>query len=180
MGSPADSIEHYLAAIHECRTALDMLWLAGALEGFAVSCLIFMRHLPVLSIALQDVLSPDHKVRIAALMEEITPDEPVKPCSPYTSFALKKAAEMIGWAVAEEAVGEALGVYSKNVIYFGLEVECALRFARLHEVASDTHNKNRELKVCILSLVECFIGLFVLFVRWLDVLCTHVLCTGSM
>jgi hypothetical protein len=38
--SPIDAVEHYMAAVADCRTLADPLWLAGALDGYASAILL--------------------------------------------------------------------------------------------------------------------------------------------
>ena len=44
--SPIDAIGHYTAAVSDLRQTLDMLWLAGALEGFSAAILTLISHKP--------------------------------------------------------------------------------------------------------------------------------------
>lgn len=44
--SPIDAIGHYSAAVSDLRQSLDMLWLAGSLEGFSTAILTLISHKP--------------------------------------------------------------------------------------------------------------------------------------
>ena len=115
--SPLDAIANYSSSIAECRAIGDQLWLAGALEGFAAAVLLLaqmkMPCEPALSLQLKAMQLP------ASMDKEGLPSVAVR-CL----------------MLAEERAAEAMSIYAQRMILCALEVECALRIARLHELAS--------------------------------------------
>ncbi len=94
-----------MGAISEFKSHSDYLWLAGAYEGFAASILVAMQA----NASLEEVIGRDVKALTSTGLS--------------TDSALLK--------IAEDRCAEALAIYSKNVAFSGLEVECLFRVARL-------------------------------------------------
>eukprot|EP01041_Mallomonas_annulata_P002057 gene2057-4019_t len=114
--SPGDAIDHYAIAINECRNTSDIAWVAGSLEGYASSILLMLQ----LDMSPETFLGQNLKV--------------------ITGMTIEACAIRL----VEEKVLEALSLYSKSPSYKILEIECAMRVARIHSL--DTWN-DREQRV---------------------------------
>lgn len=66
MCSPMDSLEHYAAAIQECRASGDLLWLAGALEGYAASIYVCS----VMNMPFEDIIHKDLRTPMQAVIQQ--------------------------------------------------------------------------------------------------------------
>ena len=117
--SPLDALQHYGSSINECRLLGDQLWLAGALEGFAAAILL----LAELEMPLEDALSRELRALPLSALNK-------SPSNSYPSIVVRAL------MLAEERAAEAMSLYSRRVVFCALEVECALRIARLHELAA--------------------------------------------
>ncbi len=113
--SPLDALEHYGAAISEFKsitakesTVGEVLWQAGALEGY--SC------------ALMLALKLGHDINEYLLKDAKTTNEVPELSATARLFLM-----------ADEKVNEALSYYSRNIVFCLFEVECCLRLARMHE-----------------------------------------------
>ena len=94
------------------------MWLAGALEGYAAAVLLAIK----LGLPLEEVLAKDLK----AVGPEGGSKGPAgaKECTHVVKALL----------VAQEKAAEAIRLYSRSVVFCGLEVECALRVAKMQEM----------------------------------------------
>lgn len=82
MCSPMDSLEHYAAAVSECRSAGDYMWLAGALEGYASAIYgCFKLELPF-----QELLSKEIKVPLMAMVNQQMQQEQEHEFQPSDSY----------------------------------------------------------------------------------------------
>ena len=119
--SPLDAIDNFSAAISEFKSHSDYMWLAGAYEGLATSIILAMQT----GTSLEEVIGRDVKALTSSGLS--------------SDLALLK--------IAEDRCAEALTIYSKNVAFSGLEVECLFRVARL--CADFPIIPDREQKVCL-------------------------------
>lgn len=124
MCSPLDAVENYAFAINECRTNNDSLWLAGALDGYASSILLLITF----QYALEDILGRDLKsINTTATTSSGQQYENGE----VVNFLDNVEAKCV--RLAEERAYEAATIYSKNIAYSIMEVECLLRLARMYE-----------------------------------------------
>ena len=183
MCSPMDSLEHYAAAMAECRSAGDYLWLAGAQEGFASAIYVCFQ----LDLPFQDMLTKDIRAPLAALVNQQalqTQEQEFRPldtydnppsasaydapggwlsgsaCPPLETTAASLVAlsaaqlqDLALWNLAEEKAQEAINLYSKCIVLCGLEVECCLKLARLHALAGSVEKERRVLD-CVMRAVS--------------------------
>jgi hypothetical protein len=124
MCSPLDAVENYAFAINECRTNNDSLWLAGALDGYASSILLLITF----QYALEDILGRD--LRSLAVTSSTTS---VQQTENGETVNILENVEGKCVRLAEERAFEAAVIYSKNMAYSFMEVECLLRLARMYE-----------------------------------------------
>ena len=117
IGSPGDAIDHYMAAISECRGHADILWLAAAFEGYASSILLLIK----MGASPEEFLGQNLKV--------------TNGLSPITA-AIK---------YAEDKAMEALSIYAKSTStsFSILEVECAMRLVRLYASSNSIDREQR-------------------------------------
>jgi hypothetical protein len=132
--SPIDALEHYSASINEARvtgksiSAGDLLWLAGALEGFISAMLLLHK----LNLPVEEILSRELRV-LMLNQNNLTEEEP-------PSLAAKVMMLM------EERAVEALSLYSRNIIFCAFEVECSLRLARAQEFNTTLEKERKVLE----------------------------------
>ncbi|CAM9163956.1 unnamed protein product, partial [Phaeothamnion confervicola] len=128
-GSPKDAIEHYRQALADIRatggggSGGDLLWYAGALEGYAC-CLV----------AMSDPEFPTMHVD-PVLMKEIARDKSAdvdKAAGQVTSSTWTYLTE----GVVTERCGEALQLLSRSATLAPLEVELCFKLARFHARAA--------------------------------------------
>ena len=124
MCSPLDAVENYAFAINECRTNGDSLWLAGALDGYATSILLLITF----QYALEDILGRDLRSLVTTV---VTSSGQQNDNGEVVNFLENVEAKCV--RLAEERACEAATIYSKNVAYSIMEVECLLRLARMYE-----------------------------------------------
>ena len=148
MCSPVDAIEHFTQAIAECRSLNDQLWLAGALEGYATAILLLLK----LKIPYDEVLA--REIKHFNSSSSNSSSSSLSSISGTGSSSNSSSSVMYQGnsdtfkllRMAEERVSEALSVYSRHVVYCGLEVECTLRVARMFEEFALNHPE-KEAKV---------------------------------
>ena len=122
--SPVDAAEHYSLAITECRALGDSIWLAGALDGYTATILLLIQ----LEFNLEEIIGRDLKT--------------ISAVSPITGEDISDIER--GLKLAEERANEAISIYSKSIVFCSLEVECTLRLARMHEVNSNSLDKEQK------------------------------------
>ena len=124
MCSPLDAVENYAFAINECRTNNDSLWLAGALDGYASSILLLITF----QYPLEDILGRDLRSIVAisstSSLQQIESGDVVNILENVEAKCVR---------LAEERAFEAAAIYSKNIAYSVMEVECLLRLSRMYE-----------------------------------------------
>jgi hypothetical protein len=130
--SPRDALDHYSLAISECKALGETLWLAGALEGFAAAVLLLVS----MKFNLEEALAKEFK----ALLASNNMDGSGNNASGALDTAIERA-----YRVLEDRLSEALTIYASSIVYSALEVECAIRCARMFEVSPILNNK--EIKV---------------------------------
>jgi hypothetical protein len=155
--SPVDAIEHFAASINEARvtgksvSAGDLLWLAGALEGFIAATLImFKLNLPV-----EEILS--REIRVLMLSQSSSTGFEEEPVSVAAKVMM----------LTEERATEALSLYSRNIIFCAFEVECSLRCARAQEY-NTTLDKERKVLALLDSICMSIRNSICVFVQVLE------------
>ena len=135
MCSPFDALEYYSSAMSECRSHHDYVWLASALEGTVVAMLAVMEQekyaastLPVGS-SVESVGSDGRVIQSFNYMDQLP--HYVKELKSHLSNGQVTRSAVL--RVAELRCVEAMEHYSKTIVMCGLEVECALKCARMHE-----------------------------------------------
>lgn len=130
--TPRDALDHYTAAIVDCKALGETLWLASALEGYASAVLLLLQ----MNANIEEILGKELKnmpppgASASAITGAYT--------YTYTSSAdgstggSESVAEKV-MRLAEERIGEAVAIYGASIVYCALEVECLLRTARMHE-----------------------------------------------
>ncbi len=140
--SPIDAIENYLLAISECRSLIpggDLLFLAGALEGYACAALLMLQlgltnvedvlgrdlrtYMPTASLLAEGggaIANPEAAAMAAAAAAQIS-----GAANPTNSLGLVVSnVDLVARVLllAEDRVKEAIAIYSKNVMFCTLEV----------------------------------------------------------
>jgi hypothetical protein len=118
-----DAWDHYNLAISECRNQSDTVWLASSLEG-SVSAMLAMYRLggsisEEISVLVKDIKSLLANVSGMTMLNALI-------------------------RVCDERCVEAMNLYTKNLVYCGLEVECALRLAKMHEHLTPSPEKQQK------------------------------------
>mmetsp|Transcript_1167 Transcript_1167/g.1895 ORF Transcript_1167/g.1895 Transcript_1167/m.1895 type:complete len:1683 (+) Transcript_1167:109-5157(+) len=127
--SPQDAWEHYSAAISDCRSQNDSMWLASSLEG---SVLVMLTMLRLGSGASEELLGMVREIRSLVSSGGV---------GSVTGGVVR---------VAEERCVEAMSLYSRNIALCGLEVECSLRLARMHEQLSPSPERQQKVMEFVL------------------------------
>lgn len=170
--SPLDAVEHYVAAISECRAQNDSLWLAGALDGYACAVLL----LNELNFDLEDSIGKD--LRTVSQPPPANPDDDEddededededgdgseakqdgderggqSPGNAGNNSSKSTVNKNRKWRVppvvllAEARTLEALSFYAQHVALRGMELEACFRLARLfeeHHITSQTNHHFR-------------------------------------
>ena len=148
--SPIDAIERYTAAISECKALNDELWLAGAYDGYACAILLLLQ---VGEYNIEEILGKELKTSVDDSVDGST-QSPIAPsANDDNAIHLSSTIERSCMRLAEDKASDALAIYSRNIIYSTLEVECCLRLARMHEKISFTANKERKVLEYIFSAI---------------------------
>jgi hypothetical protein len=121
--SPRDALEHYTAAVAECRALNETLWLAGALEGHAAAILLLLQRQGV---NMEELLGRELRSVAVPGPEGSAPSE----------SAVDKC-----YRLAEERSSDAIAIYASSIVYSAQEVEGLLRLARLLETCPHVYNR---------------------------------------
>lgn len=114
--TPRDALDHYTAAIADCKALGETLWLAGALDGYASAVLLLLQ----MNANIEEILSKELK----NIANAVTADG---------STVLSESVAEKAMRLAEERINDAVTIYGTSIVYCALEVECLLRTARMHE-----------------------------------------------
>ena len=117
------------------------MWLAGAYEGFTASMLWCLDR----KLHIEEIIGRDLKAYI------------------HSDVSLGNAVMKL----AEERCVEALSLYSRNIAFAGLEVECALKVARMYEKAppsSEIEDKEQKVLTCRTVINLRYISFFLCFI----------------
>jgi hypothetical protein len=154
VSSPLDAIEHYIAAIVECRSLQDGLWLAAALEGYATAILLLHHMRPDL---LDTVIGKDLKTvsqpKIIRDPDDESDDEDDGGQATGDSHAndnmtsdasggkkkWKKGYVEPVFLLAEERAHEALSFYASFLAFKSMELECSFRLVKFFQHPSNQH-----------------------------------------
>lgn len=121
--SPRDALEHYAAAVAECRALNETLWLAGALEGYAAAVLLLLQRKGA---NMEELLGRELRSIVVPSAEGTAPAESV----------VDKCHRLV-----EERCGDAIAIYATSVVFCALEVEGLLRVARMLETCPSLYNR---------------------------------------
>lgn len=135
--SPIDALEHFSTALSECRSQHDYMWLASALEGTVVAMLMVLEQETRTGGIQRATGSAENSgevdsgriVQSSDLLDQLPLQ--IKELKSLISGGLSIANAVL--RLAESRCLDAMDHYSKSIALCGLEVECALKCARMHE-----------------------------------------------
>jgi hypothetical protein len=155
--SPRDAVEHFQAAIVECRALGETMWLAGALEGYASAVLLLLQ----MQYNVEDILGKELRIGGGGITSSgliggggggtgtSSSASAAAVASGMTlsgdAYLLSESTIERAFCLVEERTVDAVSIYATNIMYCAMEVGCLMRLARLHETSPI--ELNRETKV---------------------------------